>query len=495
MTDGAARLLSRHTVLDTSLSPDKEVFRAAYDRLISRNPSKAWTSGQWMTERVGGSDVRNTETLATYARDSKSKVAKTDADGAPLGPWLINGFKWFSSATDANMAILLAKAPDGGISAFYAPTQRTVSGKLEAEDSSLVTTKLNGITIQRLKSKLGTRPLPTAELSLTNTRAYMLGNPGQGVKEISTILNITRIHNAVTACGLWGRGLAISRAFARVRSVRGKTLMDLQPHVRTMAKEHVEYRGYMLMTFFVVALLGVSEQASPKSRQVSQNSDSSAAHLVPSGPAVVLLLRVLTPVLKALTAKAAIAGLAECMESLGGVGYLDSSSPLDISTNIARLYRDANVLSIWEGTTDVMADDTIRVLKGKEGLDVMASLGHWFDTIVDRWGLAKSVASEACCDAVSLLWRRWTTEVRGKDAEALLVRGRNVMEDLGWLVSAILLVEDAMRDADDVSSAVALRWVSKKGDVKRKGPLTWTEDADLDRKIVFGERDMAVAKL
>ena len=493
MTDGAARLLSRHTVVDTSLSPDKEVLRAAYDRLVSRDPSKAWTSGQWMTERVGGSNVRNTETLATYARGSKSKATKTDADGAPLGPWLINGFKWFSSATDANMAILLAKTPDGGISAFYAPTQRTVSGKLEAEDSSLITTKLNGITIQRLKSKLGTRPLPTAELSLTNTRAYMVGNPGQGVKEMSTILNITRIHNAVTACGLWGRGLAISRAFARVRSVRGRPLMDLQPHVRTMAKEHVEYRAYMLMTFFVVTLLGVSEQASPKSCQPSQQSDSSAAHLVPSGPAVVLLLRVLTPVLKALTAKAAIAGLAECMESLGGVGYLDSSSPLDIGTNIARLYRDANVLSIWEGTTDVMADDTIRVLKGKEGQDVMAALGHWVDTIVDKWGIAKSFAGEACCDTISQLWRSWTTEVRGKDAEELLVRGRNVMEDLGWLVSAILLVEDA--DADDVSSAVALRWVSKMGDVKRKGPLTWTEEVGLDRQIVFGESDMAVAKL
>ena len=447
-----------------------------------------------MTERVGGSDVRNTETLATYARDSKSKVAKTDADGAPLGPWLINGFKWFSSATDANMAILLAKSPDGGISAFYAPTHRTVSGNLKAEDSSIVTTTLNGITIQRLKSKFGTRPLPTAELSLTNTRAYMIGNHGQGVKEISTILNITRIHNAVTACGLWGRGLAISRAFARVRSVRGRSLMDLQPHVSTMAKEHVEYRAYMLMTFFVVALLGVSE-LSPKSHNDSQNSGSSAADLVPSGPAVVLLLRVLTPVLKALTAKAAIAGLAECMESLGGVGYLDSPSPLDIGTNIARLYRDANVLSIWEGTTDVMADDTIRVLKGKEGHNVMAALGHWVDTIFDKWRIAKIFASEACREAISPLWRRWTTEVRGKDAEELLVRGRNIMEDLGWLVSAILLVEDAIRDADDVSSAVAMRWVLKKGDVKRMGPLIWTEEAGLDRKIVFGDSDMAVAKL
>lgn len=125
----------------------------------------------------------------------------------------------------------------------------------------------------------------------------------------------------------------------------------------------------------------------------------------------------------------------------------------------------------------------------------MAALGYWVDTIVDRWGIASSIASEACSDAVSLLWRRWTTEIREKTTEELLVRGRNVMEDLGWLVSAILLVEDAIRDADDVSSAVALRWVSKKGDVKRREPLTWTEEVGLDRKIVFGESDMVVAKL
>ena len=258
MTDGAARLLSGHNRKE-HLSPDSMAFEAAYKHLTSRDPAEAWTSGQWMTERVGGSDVRNTETLATYSPVSESEAASTGIDGAPLGPWLISGFKWFPSATGANMVILLAKTPDGGISAFYAPTRKTVAQKTEAEDSSFITTEFNGITIHRLKSKLGTRPVPTAELSLNDTRAYLLGSPGQGVKEISTVLNITRIHNAVTACGLWGRGLAISRAFARVRVVRGKLLMGVPAHVRTMAKEHVEYRASMLLTYFVVSLLGISE--------------------------------------------------------------------------------------------------------------------------------------------------------------------------------------------------------------------------------------------
>ncbi len=105
-----------------------------------------------MTERVGGSDVRNTETLATYcplgcSTDPAGRYS--DIDGMNLGPWVINGFKWFSSATDANMAILPAKTPEGGISAFYPPTRRTsttcnnqISGDLLPDST------LNGITIQ-----------------------------------------------------------------------------------------------------------------------------------------------------------------------------------------------------------------------------------------------------------------------------------------------------------------------------------------------------------
>ncbi|KAK4694640.1 hypothetical protein P7C71_g2976, partial [Lecanoromycetidae sp. Uapishka_2] len=383
------------------------------------------------------------------------------------------------------MTILLAKTPDGGISAFYAPMRKAVSQKLEAEDSSLIATELNGIAIQRLKSKLGTRALPTAELSLTNTRAYLLGAQGQGVKEISTVLNITRVHNAVTACGLWGRGLAISRAFARVRSVRGTLLIDVPAHVRTMAKGHVEYRGYMLMTFFVVALLGISEQST------APWDGETANDFVPRDrKIVVLLLRVLTPVLKALTAKAAIAGLAECMESLGGVGYLDSSSPLDIGTNIARLYRDANVLSIWEGTTDVMADDTIRVLKGQGNSEILTTLDGWISAALERWKIANTDLSKTSCEAVSRQWAKIAAEIRGNSVEELMMRGRELMENLGCVSGAVLLVEDANRDGDLVAAEVAKRWILRKGEVGGMSRKEWKAEADWDRRIVFGDRPL-----
>lgn len=479
MTDGAARLLSRHLKESAQL-------RGPYQNLISRDPTKAWTSGQWMTERIGGSDVSNTETLATHSPLPKSSdtVSTRDANGAPLGPWLIHGFKWFSSATDADMTILLARTKEG-LSAFYAPMRRTAPQKSVAAGSSLQ--ELNGMTIQRLKDKLGTHALPTAEIVLQDSRAWLIGRPGHGIKEISTILNITRVHNAVTACGLLGRGLAISRAFARVRRVRGKLLTEMSPHMKTMSQQHVEYRANMQLTFFTVALLGVCEQSSrPTDAQIS----SAMSTLVPTQPTASLLLRVLTPVVKALTAKAAIAGLAECMESLGGVGYLDSSSPSDIGTNVARLYRDANVLSIWEGTTDVMADDTIRVLKSStSGKTVIAALDAWINARISSWDthshphLRRAVSS-------GNLWLSWLSlahDIQTLRDEQLQRDARTVVERLGWIISAVLLIEDARSDNDAVSLEVARRWMAKGKSGSGSAAVADTAAAvDWDRKIVLG---------
>lgn len=477
MTDGAARLLSKHIPQSPLPERTREVLEAAYGRLISRDTSKAWTSGQWMTERAGGSDVSGTETIATHDLSNRPSTSPTGIDGAELGPWLISGFKWFSSATDSSMTVLLARTPKG-VSAFYAPLRRTLAGP----NSSTLETELNGVHIQRLKSKLGTRSLPTAELELKSMRAYLLGEEGKGVREIATVLNITRVHNAVTAMGLWGRGLATSRAFARVRKASGKLLSDVPAHVRTMAAQHVNNRANMHLVFFIVGLLGLSEQSTCTSRS------GAVIPLMPSSrEAVELLLRVLTPVAKALTAKAAIAGLAECMESLGGVGYLEND---DMMFNIARLFRDANVLSIWEGTTNIMADDMVRVLKGKAGTQVMTVLSEWVRKtagLLDRNG---SVMPETM--KITSVWGTWIRDIEGSTAKELKVRGRDIMIKLGWVVCALLLAADACSDEGVVAMEVARRWI-RSIDPEHSHEGCWEDAVELDRKIVFSEisRDRA----
>ena len=139
-----------------------------------------------------------TETLATLSPDNTASTVRA-TDGNPLGPWVIDGFKWFSSATDCNMMVMLARTPKG-ISTFYAPMRKT----MEQNDVLGNDTELNGVRIQRLKNKLGTRALPTAELELKGVRAWLVGEEGRGTKEIAAVLNIARIHNGMTAIGLWG---------------------------------------------------------------------------------------------------------------------------------------------------------------------------------------------------------------------------------------------------------------------------------------------------
>lgn len=450
MADGAARLLSRH--LDDSDETARRVFRDAYSRLTSRDPEVAWTSGQWMTERSGGSDVRGTETVATFVGNG---LGGEDAHGNPLGPWRADGFKWFSSATDSQMAILLAQT-EKGLSAFYAPMKRRVRpGSQETE--------LNGVRIQRLKNKLGTKPVPTAELELVGLRAYLVGKEGQGVKEISAILNITRIHNAFSGLGFWGRGLAISKAFARARKVAGGTLlMNMPAHVKTMANNVVDYTAMMHLGFVTVSALGCVEQ---KEVQFPFKSIDEAT----------ALSRLLTPVAKAMCSKKAISGLQECMESLGGIGYMEDEQRY----NIARLYRDANVLSIWEGTTEVMATDVVRVVTGRNGNATQMAFDEWVKRHVRGWGPDWKMESKALLDELAILELWWIT----KSALDLAYHGRDILDKLAWIVGATMMVADATNDGDEVAAEMARRWISSRtaGSGCNMNPTT-------DRHIVFGSK-------
>jgi alkylation response protein AidB-like acyl-CoA dehydrogenase len=470
MTDGAAKLLSKH--LDDSPETN-EVFKRTRERLISRENGFAWTSGQWMTERKGGSDVRGTETIAVRLTPEQALDGGLDADGQPLGPWRIDGFKWFSSATDANMTILLAKTGDQNqISAFYAPLRRKVNNKTEQ-------TELNGIRIQRLKNKLGTKALPTAELEIKGMRGYLIGKQGQGVKEISHILNITRMQNIISSVGAWGRGLAISRAFARVRSVSGKLLCDVPAHVRGLAMEHVKYTAHMHLSFFIAALLGRSEGFSSPNETSAAAAASSSSILPQDINRTNALYRLLTPIAKAQTALSAINGLRACMESLGGVGYLENEDP---ELNVARLFRDANVLAIWEGTTDIMADDFVRVIKRKgDGGKVLDYFEEWLG---DSFRVAESAGLRDEAGKLRALAERMLRDLRSKDKEELAWKGRNYLRDIDWLVCGCLLIHDAIRDGDAVAREVMLRWIHTTGDSSRN----WREESVWDQKIVFGEQ-------
>ena len=178
MTDGAAFLI-KNTLkkADASLDPKvKAKLEEAFQNLTSRDPSRFWTSGQWMTERKGGSDVsRSTETVAVHVS----------------GPvYKLYGDKWFTSATDSDMTFTLARIIDPKDEKKVNPPSLFFV-KLREKDG-----KLNGISILKLKDKMGTRQLPTAELQLNGTVAYLVSAPGKGVRSITDMLTVTRIYNS-----------------------------------------------------------------------------------------------------------------------------------------------------------------------------------------------------------------------------------------------------------------------------------------------------------
>ncbi|QSS56543.1 acyl-CoA dehydrogenase [Histoplasma capsulatum var. duboisii H88] len=471
MTDGAAKLLGRHLN-----GANGSIFTEARNRLISRDPSVAWTSGQWMTERKGGSDVRGTETVARKLSTEEQNAGKgVDELGCPLGPWQLDGFKWFSSATDANMTIMLARTgPDGQISAFYAPLRRRVARGAEGE------TELNGVRIQRLKNKLGTKALPTAELELKGMRGYLIGKEGDGVREISTILNITRVHNMSGAVGGWGRGLAISRAYAKVRIAGGRLLTELPAHVRALAREHVMYRGLLHLAHFVASLLGISEGQDSSLTQATQvsilptNAEQSSA-----------LLRLLTPMGKAQTALRSINGVRACMENLGGVGYLENEDPV---FNVARIFRDVCVLSIWEGTTDIMADDLVRVMKSRQGPATLAAVGLW---VASGLVIACKNSFKEEANTIQRTWEQWQKSTETKDKEQLRWEGRDLLVGLESVVCGLLLILDAARDNDPIAREIARRFVLK----EQATYSSWEVEAAWDKRIVFGDDAAAIAKL
>src|SRR5262249_18331988 len=149
------------------------------------------------------------------------------------GEYRLYGTKWFTSATTSQIALTLARleqAPASGLSLFY----------LELRDRD---GRMNNIRVHRLKDKLGTRALPTAELSLEGTPARLIGGEGHGVRKMAALLNITRAYNAFGAVGSMRRGIALARDYARRRRAFGKLLAEQPLHLETLAGLQVEFEA------------------------------------------------------------------------------------------------------------------------------------------------------------------------------------------------------------------------------------------------------------
>ena len=398
MTDGAARFLEVH---------GDESTRPVFAHLTSRDPRHFWTSGQWMTERSGGSDVASTSTIARCESGNDYRLY---------------GLKWFTSATTSQMAMTLARiegAPGGGAGlSVFLITMRDRDGLLR------------NIRVERLKDKLGTRALPTAELTLEGTPARLVGGAGEGIRKIATLFNVTRVYNAVAAVAGMRRAIALATDYARRRVAFGKPLIDQPLHVETLSALALQFRASFVLAFRVVELLGREECGEASETELK-------------------LLRLLIPVAKLYTAKQAVAVASEVIEAFGGAGYVED-------TGIPRLLRDAQVLPIWEGTTNVLSLDTMRAI---EKVDALSA---WFNDVrmrlrrIQRAELGASAKSVAA--AVEQIETHFSVPT---DKDSSQAGARALSYSIAHIESATLLLEQAEALGDESSSIAARRWCAR----------------------------------
>jgi acyl-CoA dehydrogenase len=392
MTDGAARALVA--------SANKQLIERAMPHLTSRDPAQFWTSGQWMTESAGGSDVGLTETTAKR-------------DGSR---WRLHGRKWFTSAATSQIALTLAR-PEGnpaggkGLALFYVET-RNAGGQLD------------NILVHRLKDKFGTRKVPTAELTLDGTPAVAVAGEADGVRNIAPVLNVTRTWNSVSAVSYMRRGLALARDYAKKRVAFGAPLAEKPLHVDTLAGLQAEYEAGFHLAFFAVELLG---------RDESDGLDAAGKDL----------LRLLIPVAKLVTGKQSVAVLSEIMESFGGAGYIED-------TGLPALLRDAQVFSIWEGTTNVLSLDVLRALQSGGAL---SALQIEIETLASGVRDVRLLECAKSAQAALLRAQQWIAKASGDVMEA---GARRFAMTLGRAFALLLLCRQAQWSLDHEKDERAL---------------------------------------
>jgi putative acyl-CoA dehydrogenase len=263
--------------------------------------------GMAMTEKQGGSDLRANTTRA-------APVGK----GGPGGEHRLTGHKWFCSAPMCDAFLVLAQAP-GGLSCFLLPRVLPDGSR-------------NGFHIQRLKDKLGNRSNASSEIELEDALAWMVGEEGKGIRTIIEMVNHTRLDCIIGSASLMRQAVAQATHHTAHRSAFGRLLSEQPLMVNVLADLAVESEA---TTVLMMRLAGAFDRA----------SDSAEAHF----------LRLALAVSKYWTCKRAVVLVAEALECLGGNGYVEESI-------MPRLYREAPVNSLWEGSGNVNALDVLRAM-------------------------------------------------------------------------------------------------------------------------------------
>ncbi len=304
--------------LSTAVPLDKygsDDLKARYLTPMLRRDDSAWQGATWMTEARGGSDLGATV----------ETVARQDGD-----QWQLNGDKYFCSNAGAELAVVAARVGDvkgvRGLALFLLPRYR--------QDGSL------NYHIRRLKDKIATRAVPTGEVELRDSEAYLLGRPEWGIYLILEVLNLSRVSNAIGSVALAQRAMADALAFAKGRVAFGKPLIE-QPLMRRQFEER----------------LTALKQGFALAWEAARLMDE-MRYAAPPYPDRFHLFRLIVHLAKYWTAELAVQTAKWAMEVNAGMGTL-------AEFGVERWLREAMIVDIWEGPPHRQILDGLEVMERK----------------------------------------------------------------------------------------------------------------------------------
>ena len=293
------------------------ILNSGYDpRALPVAQKRAALIGMGMTERQGGSDVR-------------ANITRAEPDSG--GAFRITGHKWFFSAPQCDAHLVLAQGMEG-LGCYLVP-------RFEPDGLR------NAIRINRLKDKLGNRSNASAEVEFECALAWPLGPPGRGIATILEMVQWTRVDCVIGSAGIIRAAASFALHYARHRTTFGRVLAD-----------------HPLMTSVLADVALESEAALALALHVARSGETNA------DAALRAAMRIVTPAAKYWVCKRAIAATAEAMEALGGNGYVEEQP-------LPRLYREAPVNSIWEGSGNIVCLDVLRAMRREP--DAADALRQW----------------------------------------------------------------------------------------------------------------------
>lgn len=373
MTTAAIPLLQKEPALWQQLQG--KLFSHEYDPrdLPVADKASMWL-GMGMTEKQGGSDVRANTTVAMPVHA-----------GGRGGEYLLRGHKWFFSAPMCDAHLVVARMGEGGGQAcFYVPRWRPDGTK-------------NAVRVQRLKDKVGNRSNSSSEVEFEDAWGILMGEEGRGIPTIIEMATYTRLNCVLGSAAILRSATVQALAYARRRSVFGKLLAE-QPLMRTVLAD----------------LALESEAALQIAMRLAQAYERGGDE---GDPLERAWKRIMTPAAKFWVCKRGVELTGEAMEVLGGNGYVDTGV-------MARLFREAPVNSIWEGSGNVMCLDVLRAIS-REPDSAQLLLQDLIDTAAGEPALLQQAQSLA---------RRLSGPPDQLEAQA-----RRLVQDLVLLAQACLL--------------------------------------------------------